>query len=127
MPSTSAVETVQTFFNAFNRGDIEAVLALYEPQAVLVAQPGQVAAGPAALRQALNGFLAMQPTLALLQHEVITVGDLALSLAKWTLKGTAPDGQPVQMAGTTSDVLRQQADGSWRIAIDNPWGAGILS
>lgn len=51
---------------------------------------------------------------------IITAGDLARSLASWTLDGTGPDG-PIQMTGTTSDVFRRQPDGSWKVAIDNPW------
>ena len=53
-------------------------------------------------------------------------GDLALSIVGWSLTGTGPDGKSVQMEGTTSDILRKQADGNWLFAIDNPWGAGIL-
>jgi uncharacterized protein (TIGR02246 family) len=119
-------ETVHALFSAFNNGDVDAAVALYEPNATLVAQPGQVATGTTALREAQNDFLAMKPTLTMGKHELITAGDLALSVVRWTLTGTDPDGAPVQMEGTTSDVLRQQADGSWLFVIDNPWGAGIL-
>ncbi len=126
MSTTSPEAAVQTFFRVFNTGDLDATVALYEPSAILVAQPGQVAEGTTALREALNGFLAMKPTLTLEKDELITAGDIALSVVKWTLKGTGPDGEPIQMEGTASDVLRKQADGSWLYVIDNPWGAGIL-
>ena len=63
MPITNPEEVLHAFFRAFNQGDIDAVIALYEPQAALVAQPGQVAEGHSALREAFNGFLAMKPTL----------------------------------------------------------------
>jgi hypothetical protein len=38
-------------------------LGFYEPDAVLVIQPGQVARGAAQLRDALEGFAALEPTL----------------------------------------------------------------
>jgi uncharacterized protein (TIGR02246 family) len=117
---------VREFFRLFNEGDVEAVLAMYEPGVVLVAPPGQEATGPAALRAALNGFLSLKPTLTMGNFRVIVAGDIALSTAKWTLQGTGPDDKAVHMEGTTSDVLRQQADGRWLFVIDNPWGAGIL-
>jgi ketosteroid isomerase-like protein len=111
---------------AVNVGDIETIVTLYEPRALLVAQPGQLAEGFAALREALRGLLAMKPTLTLEQHMVVTCGDIALSVDKWTLTGTGPDGTPVHMEGTASAVLRQQSNGRWLYVIDNPWGAGIL-
>ena len=117
---------VREFFKTFNQGDIEAILAFYEPKAAFVAQPGQVAEGTAALRATVNGFLSMKPTLSMGRYQAILAGDIALSIAKWTLKGTGPDGKPIQMEGTTTDVLRRQADGRWLFVIDNPWGQGIL-
>lgn len=118
--------TVVEFFRAFNERNMEAVLALYEPKAVLLAQPGQMAEGTASLRAALDGFWSMKPTLTMGKNRMVTVGDLALSLVNWTLRGIGPDGKAIEMAGTTSDVLRRQANGQWLFVIDNPWGAAIV-
>ena len=124
--ATRPEEVVQTFYRAFNNGDIETIIALYEPHAMLVAQPGQVAEGHAAIREALRAFFAMKPTLTLQKHKVVTGGDIALSMDIWTLTGTGPDGQPMFMEATAVEVLRQQSDGRWLYVIDNPWGTGIL-
>jgi uncharacterized protein (TIGR02246 family) len=124
--ATRPEEVVQTFYRAFNSGDIETIVALYEPRAMLVAQPGQLTEGHAAIREALQAFLALKPTLTLQKHQVVTSGDIALSMDQWTLKGTGPDGQPMSMEGTAVEVLRQQSDGRWLYVIDNPWGTGIL-
>jgi ketosteroid isomerase-like protein len=59
-------------------------------------------------------------------YQVIEAGDIALYISRWRLDGTSPDGQPVSMAGESSDVLRRQRDGRWLIALDNPWGADLL-
>ena len=117
---------VKEFFRLFNTGDVDAVLAMYEPRAILVAPSGQVAQGAAGLREALNKFLSLKPTLTINHSRVVVAGDLALSVVRWTLTGTGPEGHPVYMEGTTSDVLRRQGDGTWLFVIDNPWGAGIL-
>ncbi len=119
-------ETVDQLTEAINRGDLEAALALYEPHAVLVAQPGQLARGATQLREALAKFIALEPTLRSEAQEVIEAGDLALYEGRWTLRGVDPSGHTVVMTGESSDILRQQRDGRWLIALDNPWGAKVL-
>jgi uncharacterized protein (TIGR02246 family) len=110
------------FARAFNSGAADAVLALYEPNGSLVAQPGQVVSGQAALREALGGFLALNGTISIETQTVIEAGDLALLYGDWALSGTGPDGSPVSMSGRNNEVARRQADGSWLFAIDNPFG-----
>lgn len=48
--------------------------------------------------------------------EAINRGDLEAALALY---------EPG--AGESSDILRRQADGRWLIALDNPWGAQVLT
>jgi uncharacterized protein (TIGR02246 family) len=110
------------FAAALNSGDIEALMRLYEPQAALRPAPDQVVQGHAAIRSALNGFLAMKPTIELSPKILGQSNDIALVTADWTLKGTGPDGAPVQMSGRSAEVARRQADGTWLFAIDTPWG-----
>ncbi len=104
-------------------GNLDALVALYEADATLVAQPGEVVTGIEAIREALSGLIAMRPTFNIEGRKVLQTGDIALSFADWTLAGTAPNGEPIEMAAQTSDVLRRQPDGSWRFVIDNPWGS----
>lgn len=126
MSGQSAIDTVNKLTEAINRGDLNAAVALYESQATLVAEPGKLAKGTDAIRTALQDLITLRPTLKGETHQVIEGENLALFCSKWRLKGTAPDGKPVEMGGTSSDVLRRQADGSWLIVIDNPWGTEIL-
>ena len=126
MATSTPQEMIDTFFERFNAGDIEAVLALYEPDAVFVDEPGKVVQGTDALRESLTGFMALKPTLTLVKHEALIAGDIATNYGKWTLTGTGPDGEPVSMEGAAVDVIRRQPDGTWKFTIDNPWGTAIL-
>jgi uncharacterized protein (TIGR02246 family) len=119
-------KTVVRLAEAINRGDLDAALALYEQDAVMMVQPGQLARGAAELRNALAGFIALKPTLRMQAEQVVEAGDLALYLGRWSLRGTDPSGQPVALSGESSDILRRGKDGRWLIALDNPWGAQIL-
>ena len=116
-------ELDRLFAQALNAGDLDALLALYEPNAALAPQPGQVVAGTQSIREALQAFIAMKPTLTMLETKTIMqTGEIALTSAKWHLTGTGPDGSPVTMDGHSAEVSRRQADGTWRIVIDSPWG-----
>jgi len=88
--------------------------------------PRSEGCGTTQLREALARFIALEPTLRSEAQEVIGAGDLALYVGRWTLRGVDPAGHTVAMGGESSDILRQQRDGRWLIALDNPWGAKIL-
>jgi uncharacterized protein (TIGR02246 family) len=109
------------FTQAFNVGDIDAIMSLYESEAVLVPEPGQTVAGADAVRAALSGFLALKGTMTIETRRVVTAGDLALLHGHWTLKGTAPDGSAINMTGRDTEVARRQPDGTWLYVIDNPF------
>jgi uncharacterized protein (TIGR02246 family) len=111
------------FVAAFNRGDLDAILALYEPEATLLPQPGIVIQGREAFRENLRQFLALRGSITMATTFSVQSGDLALLRGQWTLTGTGPDGQPVAMSGRSIEVARRQPDGEWRFAIDHPFGA----
>ena len=123
MPARTPDEVLSLLSQAFNAGDLESILALYEPEATFVVQPGEAVTGTEALREAFSGFLALKPKFELEVKKIFRAGDdIALLFADWTLTGTGPDGDTISMSGQGSDVLRQQQDGSWLFVIDNPYG-----
>lgn len=120
----STPETMHEFFmQAFNSGDIDALMELYEPGIVFVPQPGQIAEGTEQVREALQGLIALGGPIDLRPVEILKSGDLAVVVSHWTLEGTGPDGNPLSLASNTLEVIRRGDDGAWRYVIDNPWGA----
>ena len=121
-------ETIDTLFSeALNRGDIDALVALYEPNASLMPSPGKVVTGTAAIREALSGFLDAKPHMALTARTLAQSGDIALVSANWQLSVTGPDGKPAQMSGQSVEVVKRQPNGEWRFAIDFPFGVAAAS
>jgi uncharacterized protein (TIGR02246 family) len=116
-------QLLQAVADGINAGDMAALLSLYETGAVFAAQPGSLAHGLAGVESSLEPFLAMKGTLTITLDRVLESSDLALVLGTWSFTGTGPDGAPVTLTGHNTDVLRKQADGTWRFVIDNPWGA----
>jgi len=123
MSARTPEELHAQFQRHFIAGDMDALLALYEPNAVLVPQPGQVVHGHAAIRASLAGFIAMKGTFRMQPPKTIRADDVAIVFASWTLDAKAPDGGPIHLDGQTADVVRRHADGRWLFAIDSPFGA----
>ena len=122
MPARRPEECDTLLCEALNRGDLEGAVALYEADAAFVQEPGKVVRGHAAVRGAMQGFLAIKPKFTISVNAVEN-GDIAMLRSKWSVSGTGPDGKPVAMSGNGSEVVRRQADGTWKFIIDNPAGA----
>ncbi len=127
MSARTPEDVHRLFAERFQAGDVDGLLELYEPHALLVPQPGQVVSGKDAIGEALRAFVALKGRFDLRLERALAAGDIALLFSRWTLDATAPDGSPLTLAGQTSDVARRQADGTWLVVIDNPYGgAGVI-
>ncbi|MDQ1396055.1 MAG: hypothetical protein QOG64_1314 [Acidimicrobiaceae bacterium] len=124
MGATEPAQVIEHFVKLFNSGDLDGLMNdLYEDSIVLQPGPGApVASGKAEVRDVLQGFLAMGGTMSLVSAAAIPNGDLALTHSKWRLEVPGADA----MEAVTAEVVRRQADGSWRYIIDNPFGGAIL-
>jgi uncharacterized protein (TIGR02246 family) len=123
MSATEPEQMHGLFEQAFNAGDLQALMALYESDATLIPQPGTVAEGTAAIRDSLRWFLDRGGRITLDTKLVLRVGDLAFLSNRWALSGgTMPDGSPAELGAVTAEVARRQTDGSWLYVIDNAWG-----
>jgi uncharacterized protein (TIGR02246 family) len=112
------------FLAAFNAGDIDSLVALYEPDAVLVVN-GQPVIGQRLIRNAYESFLAGRPRMTLeTRSAVIFDGNLAVLHGDWVLETAPADATGKTTRGLSTEVVRRQADGSWRFVIDNPHTPG---
>jgi uncharacterized protein (TIGR02246 family) len=124
MAAETPREVIEQFSRAMAEQDLGSAMELYEPDAVFSREPGRPVSGLASIEEALAGLLALRPTLTGVIEGVLKSNDIALVRNRWRLTGTGPAGEAVEMSGTSADVMRRKSDGSWRIAIDDPWGGG---
>jgi ketosteroid isomerase-like protein len=92
-----------------NAADVDGLVALYEPDAVLMLPDGRRAEGAEAIRAAYAGLVADRPVFA--PGRVLPAvrnGDLALTAVR------------VAGGAVTVEVARRQPDGTWRWVIDQP-------
>lgn len=115
MPARTPSEIHNFFIDAFNRGDVDAIVALYELDAVLVIS-GQTLIGHEAIRDAYRNMLASRGRMELETRSVVDSGEgLAVLHASWSLhigESTA--------RGVSTEVVRRQSDGRWLFVIDEP-------
>jgi uncharacterized protein (TIGR02246 family) len=118
--TTTPEALMRTFTDRVHAGDLDGLVALYEPAAVFEPQPGVVVEGHEAIRQALAELLALRPTMVAETVEVLQADDVALVINEWTMTGKAPDGSEVRQGGRSADVVRRQPGGGWLVLIDHP-------
>ncbi len=105
-----------------NSGDIEQLMELYEPGALLAPMPGarggrcDADSGGAA---GVCGSEAEDGVQGLCF--ACRAGSLRLCQSEWTMVLTTPDG-PITQSGRSVEIARRQADGSWKYVVDHPWG-----
>jgi ketosteroid isomerase-like protein len=122
MSTATPEQVLESIVTGINSGDLDSLMPLYENEAAFATEPGGLAHGGSGVREALTGFISMNGKLDLKVTRVLEVDDLALVMGVWAFDGTGPDGEPVRLEARNADVLRRQADGTWRFVIDNPWG-----
>jgi ketosteroid isomerase-like protein len=95
------------FLERANAGDVDGVVDLYEPDAVLAFPPGRLAAGRPAIREVYVDLLASRPRLTGEIRPAIRNGDIAIT-------------STVRAGNATVEVARRQQDGTWLWLIDQP-------
>ncbi len=102
-------ELARLFLERANQGDVEGLVALYEPEAVLALPNGHIASGRQEIRKFYSTLLTSRPHFQPgTQRPALRCGGLALTSSCLT-NGTV-----------TAEVARQQADGSWLWVVDQP-------
>ncbi|MQA96045.1 MAG: hypothetical protein GEV11_15845 [Streptosporangiales bacterium] len=92
-----------------NAGDVDGLVALYEPDAVLAFPPGEVTVGSDDIREVYTDLLADRPRFEPGRPQPALInGNLAVTSTR------LPNGD------VTVEVARRQPDGSWLWVIDQP-------
>lgn len=105
------------FADGFNRRDVDALLALYQPDGAVVEVDGTVSHGIDPIRDHLARLVAIGGTMTSTNMTTVVAGDIALVTAAWEIVGAsvAPS-----ITGRSAEVLRRSGDGTWAYLIDQP-------
>jgi uncharacterized protein (TIGR02246 family) len=109
--------------DAFNRGDVDALVDAYDEDATLVVAPiGRRVRGRDNIRAATAPLLARGPHLTSEVRRTLQTDGLALVHVRWELVDTADDGRPVRLSGHGTVVSRRRRDGTWGVVLDDRLG-----
>jgi len=122
MSVQQAEEWPSVFSQNVNAGNLEGALALYEPGAAFVRDSGEVIFGHEQFRPILAALISKQPRFESKVERSVVVGDTAILYTnfKVTIGDTA--GKPTEMKSRAIEVLRRQADGTWKLIVGDPNG-----
>ena len=102
-------ELAKFFVERANAGNVEGLVALYEPNATLAIDAGKVVVGAEAIRQFYAALLSARPQFTLgEQATALRNGDIALTSSR------------LGNGNITAEIARHQPDGSWLWAVDQP-------
>ena len=117
--STAITKIATDYAAAWNKGNVDGVVALFTGDAVLHLEDTTALSGSNAIRTYLNTALGTpaRPTLDIKIASMVGRQELAVGEGTFTLTPPAPPA-PAPIAGRWLNALMKQADGSWKIAWD---------
>lgn len=121
------LNAIENMTKAFENKDIDAVMACYEPKAVVVFEPESPISNKAILRKMFTGMSMANPIFTYSGHEVFITGNIATHIAPWSMIAKTPDGKEIKQSGLSIAVLRKQDNGKWLMILDNPHGQFLLN
>lgn len=122
--------------DAANTAQVERLVEIYAPDAVILPPGGPVIEGSETIRELFRQeFDRFDTKLAFTTQAIEVDGDMAFRRGRYVWRGTPRlSGQPVETTNKFLEVWRRQPDGSWRIAVDMwnpseavPGGVGVTT
>jgi len=116
---------IPSLVKRFNSGKVEAMMALYAPEAVVIAKDGRTITDRTEIAAQFQGDMSFGLPLKANVRHVFVSDDTAQIVVDWSIDGKGPDGKDVHLGGSASDIVRRGADGCWRYIIDNNQGTAV--
>jgi uncharacterized protein (TIGR02246 family) len=109
-----------TLAQAFNTKDLATVLSMYDTTGIIVPEPNnKPVSGKEKFEEAVKAILAIPGTMEIRTVYCLETGNLAIGRSQWDIT----DGDEVRVSSKGIELMRQQADGTWKILIDHAFGA----
>ncbi|SHH22311.1 Ketosteroid isomerase homolog [Chryseolinea serpens] len=108
-----------TLANAFNTGNVDVVMGMYDVSGIIVPEPGKPVSGQAKFEEAIKGILSIKGKMEIKTVYCLQTGNIAVGRSEWNIT----DGSDVKISAKGIEVMKQQPDGTWKIVVDHAFGA----
>lgn len=108
-----------TLAAAFNTGDPAIVMSMYDTAGIIVPEPEKPVSGTEKFKEAIKAILSIKGKMEIKTVYCLQTGNIAVGRSEWSIT----DGTEVKVKAKGIEVMRQQADGTWKIVIDHAFGA----
>lgn len=116
---TSAQEVHDTLAAAYNTGDLNTVLSMYDIDGIIVPEPRNPVAGREAFKAAVKGILSITGKMEIKTVYCLQVNDIAVGRSEWSIT----DEGKVKVKAKGVEVMKRRPDGTWKVLIDHAFGA----
>jgi ketosteroid isomerase-like protein len=114
-----AEDAHKTLADAFNTGDVDTVLNMYDFNGIIVPEPEKPVSGREKFIEAIKSILSVKGKMEINTVYCLQTGDVAVGRSEWNIT----DGREVKVSAKGIEVMKRQSDGSWKIVIDHAFGA----
>jgi uncharacterized protein (TIGR02246 family) len=125
VPAYKPEDCDRLLMEAMEKGDIERTIDLYEPDAVLLTESGEVMKGRDAIRKHNEEFISLKTKTTIDEIRTTVSGDGSIATTRMKCISVFLDresGNQMRLLTNTLEVVRKQSDGTWRFVIDDPFG-----
>lgn len=112
----------KTFAQAYNSGNVDNIDLLFESEAKVVTYDNSTISGQKEYHQEHLNLLKIGGKMISINQSCIVFENIALLSAEWKINTWNEDGEPLEISGKSTEVIRKQNDGTWLYVIDNPFG-----
>lgn len=115
---TKAAEVHSLLADAYNTGDLATVLAIYDVNGIIVAEPSSPVSGKEKFEAAVKAILSIKGKMEIKTVYCLQTGDVAVGRSEWSIK----DGDETKVSAKGVEVMKRQPDGTWKVVIDHAFG-----
>jgi len=108
-----------TLAAAFNTGDVDTVMSMYDTTGIFVPEPGTSVSSKEKFEESIKTILSIKGQMQIKTVYCLQTGDIALGRSEWSIV----DGNEVKVSAKGIEVMKQQPNGTWKIVIDQAFGA----